>query len=366
MGRIITTFDKFNEGKESRKSNDDRIHIRVDNELANIFYEIHQCLRTQLTEFMAYLGESYIITPFNYIKSGDTNDEILFTPTNRLTEFQRKNTDTSVFGKSKDTIKVGRLIRKLYQDNRLKFRISDSEVESIVNLYKESWERSKNVNQNFKVVQGKDIKFWYLIDNYCGAARQKMGTVGRSCMAGPIEQEYLSLYVENPEVCQMVIQCNSNDKLLSRALLWKLTDGTYYLDRVYFTDQHQEKALKAWAKNHYDISSEYTDRDHVPTHLDVQLKKWKFHAYPYMDTMAWLNYYNGLLSSSKKVLERVSPIVSLYSTSGGSHIDSKWEWSRVEKRYIPRKLATWNEEERSYVLNRFHKLFQFYRLMYRF
>ena len=46
-------------------------------------------------------------------------------------------------------------------------------------------------------------------------------------------KDYFNIYIENPDVCQLLIFTDPNDKLLGRALLWKLEDGSNYMDRIY-------------------------------------------------------------------------------------------------------------------------------------
>jgi hypothetical protein len=44
------------------------------------------------------------------------------------------------------------------------------------------------------------------------------GQLGSSCMA---RRKYLSLYENNPDVCQMLI-LTEDDKLIGRAIVWKV------------------------------------------------------------------------------------------------------------------------------------------------
>ena len=54
-------------------------------------------------------------------------------------------------------------------------------------------------------------------------------------------QKYLDIYVMNPEVCRLLILKDeeNEDKIRARALVWKLDDDSFFMDRIYYTEQHE-------------------------------------------------------------------------------------------------------------------------------
>ena len=134
--------------------------------------------------------------------------------------------------KGRSETRIGRFVRSL--SNQLGQKFSDKEIEDFVNMYKAS-ESSKD---DFKLVSGKEIKDYYLLDSYFSPTK---GTLGNSCMRYPECQDYFDIYVKNPESCQMLILLNKEGKLLGRALVWKIFEmelnkecpAKYFMDRIY-------------------------------------------------------------------------------------------------------------------------------------
>ena len=181
----ISKFKTFS--NKENKENKEKTPIWVNGQLSQIFGYILNCSANRLATFFGTLGDEnqHLILTANYFKPGDRNDEILFIPTRQLTEAEKTSKVVATFEKSNNPIKVGRLIRKIYSENNPdRDPVTDKEVEHFVNLFKESWERVRGVNQNFKVVHGEDIRYWYYRENYCMSTIRGYGTLGKSCMMG--------------------------------------------------------------------------------------------------------------------------------------------------------------------------------------
>ena len=371
--RKISSFKKFNEAKLRTYRPDEKSPIWLNEDMWKILGYISNCSANRLASFFGgFTDNQHIITPANYLKPGERNDEILFAPIRQLTDQERGSKVGMAFNKSNNPIKVGRLVRKLYNDNNPdKEPITDKEVEHFVNLYKESWERIKGVNQNFKVVYGEDIRYWYYQYNYCMSTIRGFGTLGKSCMMGDDEQAFLDIYVKNPSVCGLVIQCNSENKLISRALIWKLKGNMgYYLDRIYYTDEYQTLSLKKWVTDNFDIHECYKgDNYRCDSNMKVQLKEWRFKLYPYMDSFRHLNYYTGELcprsQEDRGPIGRTNPELHLYSTSGG-HQCYGWKWSKIENQYIPSHIAIFDPESDSHKTRTVSKILPFHRFAYQY
>ena len=91
--------------------------------------------------------------------------------------------------------------------------------------------KRENIFKDFKIVKDEDIRKYYLYESY----ESDNHTLGGSCMRYEKCQKYLDIYVKNPEVCQLLIlkSDDDKDKIKGRALIWKLTNGEYYMDRIY-------------------------------------------------------------------------------------------------------------------------------------
>lgn len=184
------------------------------------------------------------------------------------------------------------------------FNITDVDIEKFTNEYV-SFVKSNKADKSSVIqeVKGEEIRHWYLRDNY----QSTMGKLGNSCMSYPECQEYLDIYVYNKEVCSLLILKNSLDKLVGRALLWKLVDGRIFMDRVYTINDSDDNIFINYA-----IKNKYTYRDSLggsntkfyengvevsPGKMEVKLTTSEFDYYPYVDTIYYLDEDNNILSN---------------------------------------------------------------------
>jgi hypothetical protein len=118
-------------------------------------------------------------------------------------------------------------------------------------------------------------------------------------------------------VCQLLAYVNQDNKVLGRALVWKLdkkVDGCpaeYFMDRVYcgndsdmikFKNYAKEKGWVMKSRNSSDIIESlffnYNDTV-ILSHIIVQLKDFRFENYPFVDTVSYLHLGNGKLHNIK-------------------------------------------------------------------
>lgn len=198
--------------------------------------------------------------------------------------------------------RIGRLVRRVVSTAGYNF--SDLEYENFVTEFKSKVELSKSPFRNFELIFGEDIRKYYLEDNYDNSRRS---TLQNSCMRYQGCQGYFDIYVENPKVCQMLIRRSDldSDKISSRALVWTLSDGKKFMDRIYYSREQDQNLYEEWAKkNGYyyqnrsgsilsPSGSSESDLD-----LEVHLDKWLFDYYPYMDTLKYLHPETGILCES--------------------------------------------------------------------
>ena len=229
--------------------------------------------------------------------------------------------------KSRNTTGVGRLVNQIFPS-----KFSSKEVEEFVNNFKNL---NKPAENKFELVSGEDIRKYYLLTNYV----EEKGDLGNSCMKKSSCQQYLNIYVENPEIIRLLIYKDDNDKILGRALIWKLNayndldnKAPYFMDRVYTIDDATKKLFQDFAEKEkwawrttstYHRTSEITflgdQKDSIS--LEIQLDKWKFNYYPYMDTFKRLDPSDGILYNDENESDWV-----LTSTDGG-YDDNNGVWS---------------------------------------
>lgn len=218
--------------------------------------------------------------------------------------------DSGVYVKSRNTIKIGRLVNRIFKGS-----LSSSEVENFVNDFKAS---SISKSEKIDIVSGEDIRYWYDSNNYM----EKRGTLGSSCM-GSKDGNFFNIYAENPDTCRLVIM-TVGGKLVSRALLWKLNsiDGKdendddvinknnrpeYFLDRIYSIEDYQSEKMrkfaleKGWAIRKYNSYGHRqifwkNTNDTYSVSMSVKVKKSNYgDTFPYMDTFMRYDHFNGLL-----------------------------------------------------------------------
>lgn len=200
----------------------------------------------------------------------------------------------SIYTGNKNAVKIGKFIKKVLP------LTTDVQIEDFVNELKATQD---NLKEKIELVSGDEIAKWYKSENcYSG------GSLGNSCM---VNKDFFDIYTQNPETVNLLIM-KSGDKIVARALVWKLKDTkpqlgfTYYMDRIYTVKDHQEKVMMAFAEkqgwayrtpgtSNWNKSLTYQGKKHQDVKMSVQIKKLKYEKYPYMDTFSRYDYVTGLL-----------------------------------------------------------------------
>ena len=233
---------------------------------------------------------------YTLIDITDKNDKISFVQVNRiardtglkdLTSF-KVGSDYKFWREGRTPeYGIGRWVRHIFVDVQ-KSTLNDTQLEQFVNAYKSTFD-SKD-KELIEIVEGEEIRNCYLEDNY----EEVKGQLGNSCMRYSRCQSYLDIYVKNPEVCKLLILRGDTGKVKGRALLWTLSDGSKYIDRMYTIDDSDKIIFKEWGlKNGIPKNYDNTD-DYVG---EVHLKDLDFSKYPYMDSFYYLDNQNGVLYS---------------------------------------------------------------------
>lgn len=187
----------------------------------------------------------------------------------------------------KSEVRLGRFLNRFIA--AIGKTYSAATIEKFVNLYEAEAMLRKNVFDNFKVIEGEDIRKWYHEKHYEGGSS---GQLSNSCMRYPNCQDFFDIYVQNPEVCKMLIYINEYNELRGRALLWTLADGTKYMDRIYTSKDSYDPLFLKWAgKNGYTKS--------IINSSIVNVKAKDYELYPYMDTFTFFDAEEGRLSNSR-------------------------------------------------------------------
>ena len=208
------------------------------------------------------------------------------------------------FNSNRQDIKIGRGIRGILNSAKIKY--TDSEIETFVNKYKAEIDILNDQFNNFELTSGSDIAYWYNSNRYYSDS----GTLGNSCMAD-VNSGRFDIYCDNPDVCKLLILKQDKSKIKGRALVWKLSNGDTFMDRVYTNNDNDFELFNKYAKLNgwkrkkaNDSSTDFVvvlpNGEEVDSgSLKINIKGGSFYYYPYLDTFCY--YYiqnNGILSNS--------------------------------------------------------------------
>jgi hypothetical protein len=220
------------------------------------------------------------------------------------------------------SIKIGRFVNKIldlyYEDDKEKrLNYTSSDVEKFVNAYSALIIYRRNASKYFEIVSGEKIKYWYYKDNYSSST----GQLGSSCMRYDDCQNYFNIYIENPDVCQLLIFKNvTGDKINGRALLWIDVDGKKCMDRIYTTKDNYNILFLKWAKEN---GYEYIYRSEI--NIKVKIKNKDYNKYPYLDTLFFLKFSRHIDDLTEDDLDKEAfltnkkpdrPFIVLQETNG--------------------------------------------------
>jgi len=278
-----------------------------------------------------------IISHFNI--GINPKEEMLPSNVNELTRLLVNNKDF-LFKYNRSTTSIGKIVNKLYPNEYKVSGDPGNDIESFVNLYKSI----RNIENNFELVKGDDIVYWYNGNNY---SELQQGTLHSSCMRYDRCDQYIEFYAVNPDKVSMLIlkDTNDNTKIKGRALVWNLDEpsGRTFMDRIYTIHDYDIQTFKEYAKKHewlykkeqnmsegeYLVDTMYDDNIDTRTLIINDMKNSEYEKYPYTDTFKY--YDNSTLSNDESEIDD-SEYKKLESTSGG--FDSHGTWSDYYDEYI--------------------------------
>lgn len=248
---------------------------------------------------------------YNYIAPSDKEDMITYLPNNKQDKALSSGIDPFSQEAGRSRMKVGRLITKIFSEEMIKeFNITNSDVEEFVNSYKSFFSLD---NIEIKVIEGEEIKKWYLDHNYLQPNGSLVGPLWKSCMRHRLKQPLLDIYCKNPDKVKLLVMLQKDvdgqDKLRARALLWQDTrlssssTPIKVMDRIYTIFDSDIFIFKDWARNNGYISKYYQNSKSFPLFdvdgsetvllLSTKLEKHVFELYPYLDTFQFYNVSEG-------------------------------------------------------------------------
>lgn len=222
----------------------------------------------------------------SYFKVDESGDTITYLPSNKY-KAEIEGDKDPYNSRFRQNSKIGRILKKLNPN------LTDPEIESFVNAFRSNWNiMFKDVKDRLRVVTGDQITYWYKASNYAPGR----GTLQHSCMRHEHTQKRVAFYAKNPDKIALCILVDENNKLLARALVWKLDkpDGVVFMDRVYSSKAEYGKMLEDYAKaKEWKMKSNGYNTNHK---LSVTLKEW-VPTLPYLDTLRNVVKKNNTLTN---------------------------------------------------------------------
>jgi hypothetical protein len=191
-------------------------------------------------------------------------------------------------------------IKKILKD------VTEKDLDLFTSLYKAA---TAHKDFLFDIVSGDDIKKYYHINSY----KRGDGTLTNSCMKHDHCQNLFDLYINNPEVCQMLVMLDNDGLLLGRALLWNAVDvetgiERKVMDRIYCIDDSKNvHYFKEWADDNGYIarrSQKWQDCLYFESYgkvfkanLSIKINSQIFVKYPYVDTFKFWDEKTSIISN---------------------------------------------------------------------
>jgi len=187
-------------------------------------------------------------------------------------------------------VKPGAFVSKVFVN------ISEKEVEKFATLFKNI---QNTPDFTFKVVDGQDILKYYHYESYA----DQSSSLGASCMKHVGCQDFLNIYVDNPDKIKMLIMLNRDNYLIGRALLWSVP---MVMDRIYtINDDEYSYHFKKWADDNgymYKREQKWNNTLFFESkgkatmiEMSVSLNSVYYRRYPYFDTFKFISIDNKTL-----------------------------------------------------------------------
>ena len=240
----------------------------------------------------------------SYFDVSNTNDMVTYLPVDKFKRLEIK--DDPYKSRLRQPTKAGRFFRMLNDS------LTDKEVETLVNGYKSAYDICiSGLSDKLKLVSGEDVRFWYNEKNYVKGG----GDLNSSCMRHSDKGPEMQMFVDNPDVIQMLILTDEHNKLLGRALVWRLVEpeGGTYMDYPYTRYEKDVELFQLYAKQRNWLTS---DNGRYTSNMICALNTTKHYrmgvdALDHFDTFSYIkNDGEGdyLIKNSSDKYKRKNPI----------------------------------------------------------
>ena len=291
---------------------------------SNQFKDILKSIDDVIAKDFIELIDQDVKTTFNALNVTDKNDTISFIPDNQFQNKIKSSNLEILLKDDKNKTSVGRLIQKILKDNGKDY--NPNQVTAFTDKFKAAWTKynTKEESEPIRVVEKEDIRNWYTEDVYNTKTNNGTGTLGKSCMRYEECQKYLDIYVENPDVCKMIIMTEWEvgvEVLKSRALLWKTEEEGWYLDRIYYTDASERILISDFAKKNFNIKYSY-DFSSTPRLTVKLVTNREYDYYPYMDSFPYYYFLDGVLYNWEAKVAEKKYLYNIQNTDGSAELQN--------------------------------------------
>lgn len=186
------------------------------------------------------------------------------------------------------SMKLGRYLTKFYN-------FTPSQVTHICEEVKSLFTEGKG---RFEIVEGKDITKAYFYRNNV----PNHGSLRNSCMRYLRCQKYFEIYEDLAKL--LIYVPKRGHRVMGRALLWPLADGSYFMDRVYTSESYMNYLFNHHARENKWVVLERNsyvctgcsqvvllpeDNYKNPVHIDCSYELPKEYEYfPFMDSFRYI------------------------------------------------------------------------------
>lgn len=200
-------------------------------------------------------------------------------------------------------LKVGRFAKSVIETYFEPF--TDKQYQDFTSLFKSKHDKEYGIFANFETISGDRIAHFYNSNNYDNA---QTGTLHGSCMKNENASKF-DIYTKNKNVSLLILRSKRNsEKIVGRALLWKLVDGTVFMDRTYYCNNGEEQLFYEYAKYrgfYYRMANRSSTEIYNPNgKLDsnkkiiCQLENTDYTRYPYLDSMIYFTTDTKIITNN--------------------------------------------------------------------
>lgn len=294
--------------------------VILDQELANILKGI------DMKFYDNFYRQASPMQKAQYLSLSDESGMVEYTPYNRVDMATHIYDEKHFKNPKRVKGKIAKVLRSLIPEDQLD-KYPDRLWEDITNKYA----AFSGEKPPIEIVSGQDLIDAYKLENY---TTLRTGTeLHGSCMGN--KTTYMSLYKNNPNTIQMILRRDVFGKVEGRALLWTLTNGQKFMDRVYGYAKLVED-FRAYARaNGFLYREANTDNARVSLTngkesfstdiLITDLEHADYKQYPYLDTMGFVDVENKQIRAK----DNGDPLRRVRATNGTYESVNPIKWYNV-------------------------------------